>query len=114
MGALIDFAGRASSNLPNNLKNNLNKKMIASLKQKLETSIIKEKSLIVYISTHVIDCRNTFYIEDYEIAEDYLYLNNGSFEVHINFNEAEIKYDKMSDSYTFIYDDMEICLMVLQ
>lgn len=113
MGALIDLTNRS---LPNNLKKNSNnrtKKIISTLKQRIESSILKEKVFVICISTSIIDCRNTIYIEDYEIDDEYLYLNNENFEIHINLNETEVQYDKECDSYTFTNYDMEVCLTII-
>lgn len=109
MEALIRITNKASSNLLNNSNNNSNNELISLLKQKIEDSILKEKSVVAYISSPMIECRNTFYIEDFEINKENLYVNKGDYELHINLNKVDMKYDNSSDeSFIITQDKLEI------
>lgn len=113
MGALINIANQASSNLSNE-KNNSNEELITSLKKKIEDSIIENGKIIIDVSTPLITCRNTISAEDYEINEGYLYLNHRNFELHINLDKIEIKYDNTIDeNFIFVYNDTDVILHFL-
>lgn len=115
MGALIGITNQASSNLLNNSNNNSNNELISLLKQKIEDSILTDKYVVAYISSPMIDCRNTIYIEDFEINEENLYINEGNYELHINLNEVEMKYDNSFDeSFIIKHDDLEIGINFLE
>ena len=108
MGALIDITSNTSSNLQNG-------ELITLLKQKIEDSILSNRSVIITISNPIMECRNTIYTDDYEIDGNKIYLNNGNFELHIDINETEIKRDDTcANSFTFVYKNMEIRLDFLE
>ena len=116
MNALINVTKEASSNLQNsNDKVNVANGEVVMLKKKIENSIMKHKPIIITNSTPVMECRNTIYAEDYDVEEDNLYLNGGSYELHINLNETEIVYDEVcEDEFTFTYKDSETKLYFLE
>lgn len=90
MGALIGIANKVSSNLTNDLDNDKKGELISLLKHKIENSILEQRSIIIDVTAFMINCRNSIYVEDYEIDEESLYLNNKNFEVHIYFNNDTI------------------------
>lgn len=114
MEALINITNQASSYLQkedNNLKENKQKnELINLLKQKIEESIIEDRRIIINVSTPLMICRNAITVEDYEINEKYLYLNHENFELHIDLDEIEIKYNDIVNTYGLIYNDMNIVL----
>lgn len=114
MGALISITNKVSSNLSNE-KNSTNDELIILLKKKIEDSIMENGKIIIDVSTPLINCRNTLSAEDYEINEGYLYLNHGNFELHINLDKIEIKYDNTVDeNFIFMYNDTDVILHFLE
>lgn len=114
MKALINITEKVSSNLSNDLDNNSNVELRKLLKQKIEDSITKDKSIIISISNPMMHCRNCILIDDYEIDEKELYINNENFELRIDLDKTEIKYDDTYDAYfTLFYNDTEICIYLL-
>lgn len=99
-----------------NLANNINtekygiNEAIKLLKQHIEDFIFREQELVVCISFNGNECRNAFYIEDYSFEGDYLYLNSGNYELHINFTEdVQVKYnDDFEEIFTIVLDKEEI------
>lgn len=83
---------------------NLNELLCA----KLEAKIARSASMVVIFATPVGDCRNTFSVEDFEVDDDYLYLNNGSYEVNLNLNGMVLIYDDSLDCFRFSKDDVNI------
>lgn len=119
MGALINNTNQAGSYLSKEIKRNELKdisqsKLLDLLKQKIEESIIEDKRIVVIVSTPLIICRNTFTVEDFEIDERYLYLNHKNFELHINLDEIEIKYEVLDRDFKLTYKDMNIVLHLLE
>lgn len=115
MGALIGITSKVSNSLPNDLKNNSYKELINLLKEKIEESIMEDKKIVIDVLTPLINCRNTLSVEDYEINEEYLYLNYGNFELHINLNEIEIKYDDIIDeSFILTCNNSSVVLHILE
>lgn len=115
MEALIDMTNEVSSDLLENLNNITNEELVTLLTRKIEYFIDENRTIIVDISTPLINCRNTFSVEDYEIDEGYLYLNNGNFELHINFDKIEAKYNNfLEESFVFFYNDTEISIYFLE
>ena len=109
MEALIDITNDKSKN------NNSNMELITLLGQKIEISILEDRKVIIDVSTPLMSCRNTNYIEDYEINEEYLYLNNGSYEIHIKLDEIEFKNDYfLNDNFTLLHNDTEINICFLE
>lgn len=108
MAALINSTKEVSGNLPNNL----DKGIIALLKQKIEDCIIGCKSIVISISTPLMNCLNTIKVDAFEITEDNLYLNNKNFEIHINFdNTTNITYEDEYDEYfSIVINNTEINL----
>lgn len=97
--------------------NRSSNKIVESLNQTIEMAIVREIPVVVCTSTKAAECRNTFCIDDYEIDHDYLYLNGGNFEMHIDFNFCKMEKtedDEECINYAFIYHDMEIRLIILQ
>ena len=116
MGALIDVTGKVRSNLLNSVRNfsGSDKKLVTLLKKKIEDCIMEDKSIVIDISSPVMECRNTIFIDDYEVDEERLYLNNGNFEIHINLNESKVEYDNTFDNeFTFVGNNAEIKLAFL-
>ena len=113
MNALIDSTNNASSNLSKELKKeNVMTREITLLKQKLEDSIENNITFVVYVIAHSFETRKIIMLDDFSIDENYLYLNDGSYEVHINMNEVELKYDDSLDIiFTFIKENFEIGLV---
>ena len=113
MGALIEISN-VRSNLQNDTKDCSGNKLVMLLKEKIENSITEDKLIVVSFSSSSVESRNTFYVDDYEIDEDMLYLNNGNFELHVNLNKSELKYDAaLDDCFTIVHNDteVEICFL---
>ena len=112
MDALISFTNKTSSNLSDELKRketSVNMNKIKLLKQKLEDSIENNTAFVVYISSPSFECRNTIWLDDFEVNENYLYLSDGNYEVHINIDDASLKYDDTFDiNFIFIMENVEI------
>lgn len=114
MEALVNIDKKVGNNLPNKLQKNSNDELIVLLKQKIEESIMENGKIVIDVLTPLINCRNTLSVEDYEINEDYLCLNNRNFELHINLNKIEIKYDyTVDENFIFVYDDTDVILYFL-
>ena len=110
MGALISMANKVRSNL----QNNSNDELIVLLKQKIEDSIMENRKIVVDVSTPLISCRDTFSVEDYEVNDGYLYLNHRNFDLHINLDKIEIKYDDtVYENFIFVHNDADIILQFL-
>ena len=107
MTALIESTNEVSSNLPN-----LDKKIIALLKQKIEDCIIGCKSIVISISTPLMHCLNTIKVDDHTITENSLYLNDENFEIHINFNgDTRITYiDEYDEYFSIVMNNTEVNL----
>lgn len=113
MNALIRTT-EASSNLVNNInteKYGINE-AIKLLKQHIEDFIFREQEVVVCISSKGSECRHAFYIEDYTFEEDYLNLNSGNYELHIDFNEdVQVKYNNdFEESFTIVLEHEKIIL----
>lgn len=108
MNALINSTNKASSNLPNNS----NKGIIALLKQKVEDCMMECKPIVISISTPLTKCLNTVKVDDCEISEESLCLNDGNFEIHIDFTEdTHITHEEVVDKYfSIIMNNMEVNL----
>lgn len=114
MEALIDITSNANSNLQNNL-NDSNKELVALLKHKIEESIIENGKIAIDVSTHLINCRNTIYAEEYEVESNYFHLNHGNFELHINLDKIEMKYDNsLDENFILTNNDTEINIHFLE
>lgn len=113
MGVLVNIINNKNA-LASNFDINSKQELIALLKEKIECSITENGSIIVDVETPLVSCRNTFSVEDYEIDSEYLYLNNSNFELHINLNQIEIKYDKTNDeNFILMYNDTGVVLHFL-
>lgn len=104
--ALINETEKVSSNLRCDEKEGF----VVLLKQKIEECVIKGRSIIINISEFIMECRNTFFIDDYEVSDKFLYLNNENFEVHINLKESKIEYDDTFNEITFTHENTEVKL----
>ena len=115
MNALIRTT-EASSNLANNInteKYGINES-IKLLKQHIEDFIFREQEVVVCIASKGIECRNAIRIMDYEFNVNYLYLNDGNYELHINFDkEIQVVYNDFEESFTIIIEDEEIIFYFL-
>lgn len=70
------------------------------LKDKIEKSIINDKLVCIIISSQFVECRNTFYIADYEVDEDCIYINADNFELHIMQNDImEMNYNDCDEQF---------------
>ena len=104
MNALVDNTNQVSGSLQ--------KEFILLLKQKIEESIEEDMSVIVVVSNHFMEIRNTIFIDNIELDEEYLYIDDDSFELHTKLNETEITYDNTySEKFIIIdksYNDTKI------
>ena len=92
-------------------KNNSNMELVNLLKRKIEEFITEDKKIVIDVSSPLIICRNTFSTEDYEINNEYLYLNQGNFELHIKLDKVKIEYDNTVDeNFILVYNDTEIMI----
>lgn len=94
MNALINTTNKVSSGLQ--------KEMISLLKQKIEDSIIKEKSVVIIVFNSLMEIRNKIFIDNIEFNEDCFSIFDKNFELHIKLNRAEITYDDIFDTFTII------------
>lgn len=85
--------------------------VVLLLSQKIEDSVLQQKTVIIGISSKFMECRNTIEIEDYEIDEERLYLNSGNFELHMQL--AKIRRhntNEFEEQFMCAYDNVEIVL----
>jgi len=84
---------------------------MTELRQVIENCILESKKICISISNSFISCMNKINIENYEVKDDYLYLADDNFEVHINFEDTtSITYNDFENCYTIMNNDMEISL----
>ncbi len=57
------------------------------LKGKIERSIEEDKAIAISVSNRFTECRNTVYLDGYEMEGDNLSLIAGNFELHINLSD---------------------------
>ena len=94
MNALIKTT-EVSCSLQNNKEIN---KLVKLFKEKIEEAISNNKSIVTILTNPFVECRNNLHIEDYELNEEYLYLNGNNFEIHITHNNVtDLKYDNTED-----------------
>ena len=88
------------------------KDLLVLLKEKIEECISDDRTVCVCFDCCSMACRNKINIEDYEINNNYLYLNDKNFEVHIDFDtNTSIAYeDATEESFTIIQNNMEFNL----
>ena len=88
------------------------KDLLLLLKEKIEECVLDDRTVCVCLDCCSMACRNKINIEDYEINDNYLYLNDKNFEVHIDFdNNTSIKYkDATEESFTITQNNMEFNL----
>ena len=100
MNVLINSAEKVSNSLQNyeNRNDFTEKELVKLLKEKIEEAMTNDISVVAIITNSFTECRNVLYIEYYELDENYLYINDNNFEIHINSNSVtEIKYDNTYD-----------------
>lgn len=92
-----------------------NSDLLKLLKEKIEKCILDDKSVCVCMDNCSMSCRNKINIEDYEINNNYLYLNDKNFEVHIDFDkDTSIIYeDAVEECFTIMQNDMEFNMCFL-
>ena len=109
MGALIEISSNVRGNLHNEAKDYSGDQLVMLLKEKIENSITEDKSIAVSFSSSAAEIRNTFYVDDYEFERNMLYLNNGNFELHVDLNTSELKYnDAFDDCFTIVHNETEV------
>ena len=82
---------------------------IELFKAKIEDVISNFKSVIIIMTNHFAECRNSVHIEEYEFDDDYLHISENNFEIHINFNNVtDLKYNRTYDEFVIMYGDDEI------
>lgn len=98
MGALINETKEGKLNF---------RSLVTLFKQKIEDSIINDKSIIISASNSCVSFRNTISIADYECDTEKIYLNDDNFELHLDMSEIkEVKYDDTFDEcFTFLHND---------
>ena len=114
MSALIEISSNVRRNLHNDVRDSYEGKLVMLLKEKIENSITEDKSIVVSVSNAALESRNTFYVDDYNVDQDMLYLNNGNFEIHVNLGVSELTYDAAFDEcFTIVHNDteVEICFL---
>lgn len=105
MKALVNITENGNSNLQNITKEN-----VTLLKDKIEEAIVKNKQIFAIVTNSFTECRHKMYIEDCELEKDYLYLNEGNFEIHITSkNVNELKYE--NDCFTITCGGSEVVLI---
>ena len=89
-----------------------NSNLLTTLKSKIEECIMDDKPVCVCVDNCSVTCKNRINIENYEINTDYLYLNDGNFEVGISFDkETNITYDESTtECFTITQNDIEFNL----
>ena len=104
MNALINEANKVSSNLST-------EKLISLLKQKIEETIMDDKSVVITVSNGSMECRNTIHIDTMEFDDNHLCLIDGDYELHINLDEIEMRHDSeymdAPDVFVFRHENME-------
>lgn len=112
---LINETGNVNNEL--NESNKRNEELLSLFKQKIENSIIKDKSIVIIASNDIMECRYTNHIEDFEFTEDHMCLIIENFELHINLDEIKLTYDNSdmykTDTFIFTYEGMEISIYFL-
>ena len=116
MNVLINSTGKVSYNLQNNEDKEkviAREEVVNLIKEKIEESIINDKSIVVILENSCLECRNNFYIEDYDIDQECFYLSGNNFELHIKSdNMSDIKYNNTYDEqFTITCEDSEITLI---
>lgn len=114
MSALIEISSNVRCNLHDNVRDYSEGKLVMLLKEKIEYSITENKSIVVIVSNSALESRNTFYVDDYNVDQDMLYLNNGNFELHVNLGASELTYNAtLDDCFTIVHNDteVEICFL---
>lgn len=107
MGALIENTGNIKSSLSN-------EDVIELLKQKFDSSIIENNSIVVSFSNIMTNFLDTFNIDNYEILDNDLYVSAGNLEIHIYIDKSKITYNEFDDSFSFENDGTEICIFFLE
>ena len=81
--------------------------LVELFSQKIKDSITNDRDIIVSTENSCMSVLNRIAIEDYECDMEHLYLNDGSFELHMKMDEIkDIKYDNTYDeSFTFLHND---------
>ena len=108
MGATIN--DNKGYKLNGNLQNDTSEfnEFVVLLKEKIEECIMEDRQIIVNGSNVIMGYRNIFFVEDYEVDDELLYLNNENFELHIDLKEAAIKYNDSFTNIIFTYGNMEV------
>lgn len=66
--------------------------IIEKLEYILNTAKNAADTFMIYISNDNFECRNNVDANDFELDEKDFHLSYGSYELHINLNETDIKY----------------------
>ena len=91
------------------------KRGMVLLEEKIKKAINEQITLIVTVSNATVECRNTFYLDEYEFDGYYLYLNNNNYELHINCElDMKVEYDDFDDCFVLTQTDTEIRIYMLE
>lgn len=84
--------------------------LLLSLADKIEESVLQDKSICVCINNSSISCKNKIKIEEYEINNECLCFNDGNFEVDVCLDDkTKIMYSEdLLKCFTIKKDDMEM------
>lgn len=101
MGALINETKRSL------------KEVLELLKQKIDETIIEDRSIGISIETDFMNCLNRLYVEDYEVTNTQIYLSYDNLDINILFNEnTEIVYEDEEEHFTITHNGASILLYV--
>ena len=90
---------------------NETEKMLAKLKERLESCIINNQSICISVECMFTNFLNTIRIDDYSVDNESIHLAYEDFEQNIILTDRmSITYDDMEDSFKFIYDKANIAL----
>lgn len=82
---------------------------IKLLKQHIEDFIFRGQKIVVSITSRSFGCWNTINVDGYNLKDNCLYLNNGNFDIHINFDGVQVEYDDtLEDSFIITAGENEI------
>ena len=88
--------------------------MLELLKQKIDETILEDRSIVISMETSLCTCLHKMYVGDYEVNNMQIYLQEDNFELNINLPDiSQIEYDDVAEEcFMIIHNNGIISLYV--
>lgn len=81
------------------------------LKNRIHESMIQDTSIVISIESPIINLLKTFYIFEYQITIDQIYIESDNAEFHMDFKKiTDFSYNNEEECFTIIHNEMKIIL----